>query len=211
MKQAEDSVYTSFSWHALDERSFQINIKTPATDVGTLYRLTAAIYTLGLDIQQGQVQTIVDDSGQVYSEDNFLLQIRPGAENRKSSHPLINEVSARLGQLMETMLTVDFNIEEYLVNLNCKPPALQASMQDDFSLDFINHKDDAYTAMTLRTGDRPGLLFKIARVLTELGISIFQATILTTDQHKAEDHFYLKKDGGLPAVSDLEAIRSALG
>ena len=63
----------SFSWTALSDRFFEIRIKTPVTRVGTLHRLTAAIYVLGLDIISGTVDTI-QEAGEEFTDDIFLLQ-----------------------------------------------------------------------------------------------------------------------------------------
>ena len=199
-----------FSWHALDEHSFAIDIRAPMTQVGTLYRLTAAMYALGLDIQQGRVSTSTDANGHAWSEDNFTLKIRPGVENLKSPHVLINEASARLGHLMEMVLAQELDVADFLASQNCEPPEMVAAELASFSLQFENHKDDLYTAMTLHASDRPGLLFIIARVLAEKQISVHQATILTTDGGQAEDRFYLKKNGRLPDEADIEAIKQAL-
>ncbi|HNE23236.1 MAG TPA: hypothetical protein PLG78_08715, partial [Leptospiraceae bacterium] len=101
----------SFSWTALSEHIFEIRIKTPVTRVGTLYRLTAAIYVLGLDIVSGTVDT-AHEHGEEYADDTFLL--RPSSDGETS----FAYYSARVGVLMETLIRNEKDPDDLLRERN---------------------------------------------------------------------------------------------
>src|SRR5690349_5559498 len=105
----------SFSWTALSQNIFEIRIKTPVTRVGTLYRLTAAIYVLGLDIISGNVDT-VSEGGEEFADDTFLL--RPTADGEQG----LAHYSARVGVLMETLLRNEKNPDDLLHERHINPP-----------------------------------------------------------------------------------------
>jgi len=83
------------------------------------------------------------------------------------------------------------------------------------SISFDNDGSDIYTIIEVDTRDRPGLLFDLARTLTEANVNIASAVIATYGE-QVVDSFYVKDSFGLKLHSDsrrasLEAkLRAAI-
>ena len=105
-----------FSYELLSDDRLQIKVQTPVTRVGTLNRLTAAIYVLGLNIVSGNVLTEEDEGGAPLTHDNFVLEFTD-PENRN-----IHEATTRLGVLMETILQENLEPRKLLAEHNVAAP-----------------------------------------------------------------------------------------
>jgi [protein-PII] uridylyltransferase len=75
---------------------------------------------------------------------------------------------------------------------------------------FDNQLSRTDTIMDVETGDRTGLLYDIARTLSDLGADITSAYIVT-DRRQVRDAFYLQRQGRkIEDPEALEEIRHAL-
>ncbi|MDJ1007649.1 MAG: [protein-PII] uridylyltransferase [Paracoccaceae bacterium] len=69
------------------------------------------------------------------------------------------------------------------------------------SISFDNEGSDIYTIIEVDTRDRPGLLFDLARTLTEANVNIASAVVATYGE-QVVDSFYVKDSFGLKLHSD---------
>lgn len=75
---------------------------------------------------------------------------------------------------------------------------------------FENSVSDGYTVIDIFAQDAVGLLYKITRTLSDLGLDIYTARI-STQADKAVDSFYVTRAGGkVETPSELEHIRKTL-
>ncbi len=178
----------SFSWTQLSGNLVELEIKTPVVRTGTLYRLTAAIYVLGLDIVEGDVDTL-EEEGILYSQDRFLLQLAD-PQNRHDKN--LQEHSSKLGILMETMLVQNRDPDEIFVEQGVIPPTRNFFFESPPEILFQDHRESNETQFYIETVNRTGLLFQLTRLLYREEINIVRATIRTTPFGTAEDTFYLQ-------------------
>ncbi|HEY7211031.1 MAG TPA: ACT domain-containing protein [Bryobacteraceae bacterium] len=73
-------------------------------------------------------------------------------------------------------------------------PRPHASAQSTASVRFDDTASDSATLLNFAANDRPGLLFELARVLTESGCNI-EVVLVNTEGHRALDALYVTKDG----------------
>lgn len=188
----------SFSWTMLEDGTVDVQIRTPVTRIGTLHRLTAAIFVLGLDIVSGDVDTL-EENGETFSQDRFILQ----RSSRLSSDRSMAEYSAQLGFLMETLLSREIDPDEILKEKNISPPEKSLFFDTEPELVFQDHEESGYTQFYIETINRTGLLFHLTRTIFHEGLNIFRATIRTTSYGSAEDTFFLQYNDGIlgPEIS----------
>ncbi len=176
----------SFSWVKIDNQSFQIEIKTPVVRVGTLYRLTAAIYILGLDIVTGDVDTI-EENGQLFSMDRFLIRILdPGSRDQ------LMDFTANLGFLMDSIIREDQNPDVLLAERNIKLPEVKSFFEVAPEIVFQDHPEENCTEFYVEALGRRGFLFHLTRTLASENVNILKGTIRTADSGQAEDTFLLQ-------------------
>lgn len=178
----------SFSWTALSENIFEIRIKTPVTRIGTLYRLTAAIYILGLDIISGSVDTAYEN-GEEFTDDTFLL--RPAAEGETD----FAFFSARVGVLMETLIRNEKDPDDLLRERQIEPPNINFLFDAQPMIQFRDLPEGNLTEFSITSLNRTGLLFHLTRIFAEEEISIIRGTI-KSEQDTAKDRFFVQRNGG---------------
>lgn len=179
----------SFRWSVLDEGRFSIEIKTPVTKSGTLFRFTAAIYSLGLDIDSGDVETLEDEYGP-YASDRFELRL---SHEIKNPDPM--DVLNRLGNLMENLIRRDDSPEALLQEKGIKPPGRAWFFESPPTIVFQDHHDLNQTEFYLESLNRRGLLFHVTRILAMENINIIRGTIRSSLSGTAEDSLFLQYDG----------------
>jgi len=193
-----------FSWTQLAPDKFRIEIKTPTVRIGTLHRLTAAIYVQGLDIESGDVYTI-EEAGEFFSQDSFVIRV---AEASKSSGGL-TEATTRLGTLMETLLRGDSDPDDLLKQNKVQPPDTIKFFENPPEILFQDIPARKRTQFYIETSGRRGLLYHLTRILYRENINILQATIRTRPNGMAEDTFYLQYEDG-PLGQDISKKLEAL-
>jgi UTP:GlnB (protein PII) uridylyltransferase len=181
-----------FAWSVIDDFRFQIQVRTPVTRIGTLHRLTAAIYVLGMDIVSGNVLTEEEpETGDPYSHDNFVLRI---ARPEYFNFPM-HEISSRLGVLMETILQKDADPAGLLAEHGVAPPDPAWLFSGQHSIRFTQAASGQMTRMHVESEDRTGLLYHITQALARENINVWSAVVLTTESGTTEDSFYLQSEG----------------
>lgn len=191
----------SFSWTAVSPNIFEIRIKTPVVRVGTLHRLAAAMYILGLNVESGDVDTIVED-GTELSDDIFRLSSPRGQSAA--------ETSARLGVLMEALIRGEKEPDTLFAEHNTEPP----NPRDFFETrpDILFQPDGNLTQFYFESADRRGLLLHLTRSLSRLGINIVRAKVRSSPYGAAQDTFYLQYAGApLSDVMSRELETAILG
>ena len=189
-----------FAWSLIDDHRFQIQVRTPVTRIGTLHRLTAAIYVLGMDVVSGNVLTEEDpESGELVSHDNFVLRtVRP-----EYSHFPMHEITTKLGVLMETIVQKDLEPSQLLADHKVEPPDPAKLFAGEHTIRFQRAASGNMTLMYVESQDRTGLLYHITQVLARENVNVWSAVVLTNDRGTTEDSFYLQADG--TALSDVRA------
>lgn len=194
-----------FQWELISDNRFQIRIRTPQTLVGTLHRLCVAMYVMGLNVISGNVLTEEED-GVAFTHDNFVLK----TPDRPETHFSINESTARLGALMESVLHPSSDPDALLGEHNVTPPNPEVIFALPHKIDFSSAAGSGLTRMYIETPDRRGLLLHITRILARMDINIWNAVILTTDTGIAEDTLYLQYDGQMLSVAMQNQLRERL-
>ncbi len=191
----------SFSWSVQDDGKYKLEVRTPITRIGTLYRLTASIYIVGLDIASGEVET-VNENGQDFSMDSFILQ-----EGESRGAEAFQMASAQLGLLMETLIQQESNVDDLLVEHNIRIPDISTFFDAPPEMLFQNNPDDNYSEFYIETVNRRGLLFHLTRILAREKVDILGAVIRSNVMGRAEDTFSVQYDGGplpLEVIQRLE-------
>ncbi len=180
-----------FSWQRINSERFEVTVKTPVTRIGTLYRLTSAIYLAGLDIEDGQVDT--HHEGDVdFTVDHFVLRIDENISNSVDS-----DVSVKLGVFMETLLDDTTDPDVLLLQHGVRIPELSSFFETQPEIVFEDLNESRETQFYIETLNRRGLLFHLTRILAEENISIVRGEIHTHDGGRAEDSFFLQYEGDM--------------
>lgn len=196
-----------FHWSLIGDDRFQVKVATPVTRVGTLHRLTAAIYVLGLDIVSGNVLTERDASGEWVSHDNFVLRVAGVSRNDYA----VYESTARLGVLMETAVDPELDPASLLRDHGKADPASRAGLFPvGGKLETTPIPERNVTRVYLEAPDRTGLLYHVTRILAEERANIWSAVIVTTDTGVAEDSFYVQRDGRMLTEEESARIRERI-
>jgi len=177
----------NFSWTRLADGNIRIHIKTPVVEIGTLYRLTAAIFTMGLDIVSGDIKTFIKD-GESYSDDEFIL--------RQSDQSISEgEISAKLGIMMEAILRDHTDPDEFMKVENIQPPRKLEFFDVEPVIVFQSDDKTNTTQFHIEAPNRTGLLFHLTRILARENIDIIKAAIRTEGDYLAQDTFFLQCNG----------------
>lgn len=194
----------SFSCTVAGDRELILELRTTAVKEGTLYRLSGAIYSLGLDIYSGDIDTVMED-GEALSSDRFVLRTMVDGSARK-----LSEIGLKLGMLMEAVLSDEQDAEE-LIRLNGKDvPSPEALLGSGLEVVFDGVPDRPETTMYLEAPDRPGLLFTVSRLLYRYEVNIVAATIRSTYNGHARDLFHLQHRGHALSSDIIERLTDFL-
>jgi UTP:GlnB (protein PII) uridylyltransferase len=181
-------------------------IKTDSTEVGTLYRITACLYALKLDIISGEIQTI-EENGKHYTLDSFLIQSED--ENTQAAF--------QLGVLMDMVFSKQEDINKLLESFHLVEPPTEVFFRENPEFIFTDDPESKSTCFYLESGSGRGLLYHITRILMKHGVDIQAGKIETdTELGRAKDTFYLRDNqgksfGNTPLVETLrkEILRPA--
>ena len=181
-----------FSWTRKNENRFHIEIKTPVTRIGTLYRLTTAIYIFNFNVISGSIDTI-SENDVLYSLDEFVLETEASLDESAGASNL--DGGAHLGALMENLLREEMQPEKVLEEKGIKPSSGRSFFEAAPELVFQDHPEKNYTEMYIETLGRRGLLYHLTRILNDEGVNILRAKIHTHPSGIAEDVFSLEQEG----------------
>ncbi len=206
-----------FAWSVIDDHRVQVSVTTPVTRVGTLHRLTAAIYVLGMDIVSGNVLTESEDgeaanpdgagsSGELVSRDNFVLRL---TQTKMNNFPM-HEITGKLGVMMETILQKDVDPAALLAEHSVQPPDATDLFAEPHTIRFTEVAGRNMTQMYVESKDRTGLLYHLTQVLARENVNIWNAVIVTTDTGVTEDSFYLQHEGRALSESFAAELRAKI-
>jgi UTP:GlnB (protein PII) uridylyltransferase len=179
-----------------------IGIKTDATEVGTLFRITTCLYALKMDIISGEILTI-EENGKDYTLDSFL--IRSEEENSNSAF--------QLGVLMDSVFSKQEDIAKLLENYNLTEPPLDRFFKEKPEFIFTDDPESGTTCFYLESGSGRGLLYHITRILMNNNVNVISGKIETDGLlGRAKDTFYLKDANGKPFGSThlVEKLRTEI-
>jgi len=87
---------------------------------------------------------------------------------------------------------------------------LQPSYPLRTQINFDNHSSRTYTVIDVETGDRTGLLYDVTRAMTDSGLDIHTARVVT-DARRVRDAFYVTRDGKkIEDEQEQAALRAAI-
>ncbi len=194
----------SFSCTVAGDRELILEIRTSSIQEGTLFRLSAAIYSLGLDIYSGDIDT-VHENDDMFSWFRFVLRTMVDGSVRK-----LSEIGLKLGILMEAVLSKEQDPED-LIRLNGKDVPLPGTFfASGVEVLFDENPERKETTLYLEAPDRPGLLFTISRLLFRHQINIVSATLRSTAGGHARDLFHLRYQGDLLSPEMVEELSGFL-
>ncbi|MBN2308164.1 MAG: HD domain-containing protein, partial [Candidatus Hydrogenedentes bacterium] len=125
--------------------------------------------------------------------------------------PLTPAQLAALEDTLAAALIEDRSVEELVAQSRRRLFALlQPRVPVQTRVDFDNVSSRNHTVIDIETGDRTGLLYDITRAMTDAGLDISTARIVT-DVRRVRDSFYVTKDNAKIEGHDMQtAIREGL-
>ena len=152
---------------------------------GLFSQISGLVASTGCDIVSAKIITRSDG----YALDTFFLQ-------NKERKP-ISDINLRK-KLIETItkgLEGNFNIEKAL-NIKWKEiPARFRAVKAPIRVIIDNKTSDQYTILDIKCKNAPGVLYKITKIITSLGLQINTANVSTYGD-RVVDIFYLKNAFG---------------
>ena len=172
---------------------------------GLISQISGLVASSGHDIVSAKIITRSDG----YALDTFFLQ-------NKARKPIDNNQRKKLIEIITRGLEGNFNIEKAL-NLKWKEiPARFRAVKAPIRVIVDNKTSDEYTILDIKCKNAPGVLYKITKVITSLGLQINTANVSTYGD-RVVDIFYLKNAFGLKVddnitikkvkISIIEALR----
>ena len=205
--EAERALEPAVLWQDAPDRGYSGVHVCTWDRAGLFSKLTGAFAAAGLNILAAQIYTRPDG---IVLDDFFVVDARtaqlpePGARER-------------FERIVIEILTQGVDPKRFLARSPIYQPLYLAAGEEFIptTVRFDNASSDSYTIMDLEAEDRVGLLFAVTRTLSELGLNIALAKILT-EKGAAIDTFYLTdRDGG--KISDharqeeiIQALRAAI-
>ena len=125
--------------------------------------------------------------------------------------PLTAPMLQKLGHVLHAVLIDGEDVQEHVDRgMRRLFALLQPRAAVPTQVVFDNRSSKYHTVVDIETGDRTGLLYDITRVMSELGLDISTARIVT-DVQRVRDSFYITKDNCKVEDEDsLAAIRDAI-
>ncbi len=159
---------------------------------GLFSQISGLVASSGYDIVSAKIITRSDG----YALDTFFLQ-------NKARKPIVD--NNQRNKLIETItrgLEGNFNIEKAL-NIKWKEiPARFRAVKAPIRVIVDNKTSDEYTILDIKCKNAPGVLYKITKVITSLGLQINTANVSTYGD-RVVDIFYLKNAFGLKVDDNI--------
>ncbi|MFA6241652.1 MAG: [protein-PII] uridylyltransferase [Candidatus Hydrogenedentales bacterium] len=129
----------------------------------------------------------------------------------KYSRPLTPAQTGRVEQVLRSVLLDGEDVQEHVDrSLRRLFALLQPRVPVPTKIEFDNSSSRNHTIIDIETGDRTGLLYDITRAMSEAGLDIATARIVT-DARRVRDSFYVTRNNG--KIEDQEtqtAIRDMI-
>ena len=160
---------------------------------GLFSRIAGALAVSGADIVDARIFTLANGM----ALDTFSIQ---NAEGGAFDRP---DRLARLAANIERTLSGALNPERELPRIRARWPARTAAMEVQPRVLIDNKASATHTVIEVNGRDRPGLLYRVTRALTGLGLQISTARIATFGV-RAVDVFYVKDLFGFKVENDVK-------
>ena len=126
-------------------------------------------------------------------EDGIVVDCFTVADARRM-RPLTAVQGAKVTQVLQAVLMDDEDVQSYVDRARRRLFALlQPRIPIQTRIEFDNDSSRGHTIVDIETGDRTGLLYDITRAMTELGLDIATARIVT-DARRVRDSFYVTQN-----------------
>ncbi len=111
-----------------------------------------------------------------------------------------------LGRVLESRISIDYRLDKKLRHYRDRPtPGPRAPAE----VIVLNDASDFYTVIEVHAADRLGLLYRIAKAMTDLGLDLRLAKV-STNVDRVVDVFYVRDFRG-EKVTDAEQLRDIEG
>jgi len=194
----------NFSWETLNENLYRLQIRTESTRMGTLHRITAAIYLLNLNIISGDIQTILEGD-QAYSFDTFIVKFS-GMEHKE----MRDSIHSKLAILMEMVLGKNQSVESLFQQFNVPLPGSLDFFELKPEVLFQNDTAMGVTEFYIEAPDRKGLLYNLTELLFRREVDIVSATIRTDSNGIVQDTFHLQRNGTVLDEKRIQEIEARI-
>ena len=152
---------------------------------GLFSQISGLVASSGYDIVSAKIITRSDG----YALDTFFLQ------NKERKPIFDNNLRKKLIETITKGLEGNFNIEKAL-NIKWKEiPARFRAVKAPIRVIIDNKTSDQYTILDIKCKNAPGVLYKITKIITSLGLQINTANVSTYGD-RVVDIFYLKNAFG---------------
>lgn len=152
---------------------------------------------------------LIDISGAaLFTRDDGWVIDWFSVSDARTLRPLTPAMQHKLEQILRAVLIEGEDVQDHVDRgMRRLFALLQPRSAVKTSVTFDNDSSKYHTVMDIETGDRTGLLYDITRVMSELGLDISTARVVT-DVQRVRDSFYITKDGC--KVVDEETLAAIL-
>ncbi len=138
-------------------------------------------------------------------EDGIVLDCFTVADARRL-RPLTSAQTAKVTQVLRAVLLENEDVQGFVDRARRRLFALlQPRIPIQTRVEFDNDSSRGHTIIDIESGDRTGLLYDITRAMTELGLDIATARIVT-DARRVRDSFYVTQNNR--KIDDEEVLAS---
>jgi [protein-PII] uridylyltransferase len=183
-----------FKVHLFNESKLQATeLLVIAPDHHGLFSLISGLVAAsGYDVVSAKIITRSDG----YALDTFFIQ-------NKERHPISEDyLRKKLIRTITKGLEGDFNIEKELSKKWEEIPSRFRAVKAPTRVIVDNKTSEAYTILDIKCKNAPGVLYKITKVITSLGLQINTANVSTYGD-RVVDIFYLKNAFGSKLDDDI--------
>ena len=177
-----------FKVHLFDENKLKATeLLVIAPDHHGLFSLISGLVSAsGYDVVNAKIITRSDG----YALDTFFIQ-------NKNRQPIIEEHSKKkLLKIISQGLEGNFNVEKALNKRWEEIPARFRAIKAPTRVIIDNNMSDEYSILEIKCKNAPGVLYRITKVITSLGLQINTANVSTYGD-RVVDIFYIKDAFGL--------------
>ena len=174
---------TKFKVHLFDESKLKATeLLVIAPDHHGLFSLISGLVSAsGYDVVNAKIITRSDG----YALDTFFIQ-------NKNRQPIIEEHSKKkLLKIISQGLEGNFNVEKALNKRWEEIPARFRAIKAPTRVIIDNNMSDEYSILEIKCKNAPGVLYRITKVITSLGLQINTANVSTYGD-RVVDIFYIK-------------------
>ena len=182
-----------FKVHLFDESKLKATeLLVIAPDHHGLFSLISGLVSAsGYDVVNAKIITRSDG----YALDTFFIQ-------NKNRQPIIEEHSKKkLLKIISQGLEGNFNVEKALNKRWEEIPARFRAIKAPTRVIIDNNMSDQYSILEIKCKNAPGVLYRITKVITSLGLQINTANVSTYGD-RVVDIFYIKDAFGLKIVNN---------